>query len=642
MTHPPLRHGVAKPPLRPVGGVCAQETEDFVNKRTIKLSLSTVSLAILSVAVQAQSTQTTGLAAAVQQAINQNPEVTARLNALRAAGNEVEVARGQYLPSVDLSASVGRDNDRITSRSPASQSLSRTGLALSASQILWNGMATTKEVTRLDHARLTRYFEFLGTTEETALEATRAYLDVERYRKLVSLAEDNYVQHKYAFNQLQTKFKAGVGRGVDAEQANARLALAESNLTTEQANLHDVSTRYLRIVGDVPAASTDNGGADLSKGIPPSNLETIQQALAKHPSISAAVENMRAAQAQAQGVESSYQPTVEARLRTGVGNNFDGVQDQKRDSSAEIVLNWNLFNGGSDKARVRQYADLLNQAADQRDRACRDVRQTVAIAHNDIRKLQDQLLALDRNVLAIEKARDAYRQQFDIGQRSLLDLLNAENELYTAKRSYANAEFDLQLAYARTQAARYSLTTTLGLAPAADDTQDLPQDWQAADDAAQRCPVTAVDVKAISLSDLDARARKLSVPVMAAAPVAVAPSAPAPAASPAVATVQQRLRDWADAWMAKDVDGYLGFYAKDFAPSRSTRAKWTQERRRLVSKTGTIELTLDNIQSQAQGDAVVTRFDQKYTSSNFQDRSVKVLTWKQIDGKWVIVKESNR
>ena len=289
-----------------------------MNKRTIKLSLSAVSLAILSVAVQAQSTQTTGLAAAVQQAINQNPEVTARLNALRAAGNEVEVARGQYLPSVDLRASVGRDNDRITSRSPASQSLSRTGLALSASQILWNGMATTKEVTRLDHARLTRYFEFLGTTEETALEATRAYLDVERYRKLVSLAEDNYVQHKYAFNQLQTKFKAGVGRGVDAEQANARLALAESNLTTEQANLHDVSTRYLRIVGDVPAASTDNGGADLSKGIPPSNLETIQQALAKHPSISAAVENMRAAQAQAQGVESSYQPTVEARLRTGV------------------------------------------------------------------------------------------------------------------------------------------------------------------------------------------------------------------------------------------------------------------------------------------------------------------------------------
>ncbi len=613
-----------------------------MNKKTIKLSLSSLSLAILSVAAHAQSTQPTGLAAAVQQAINNNPDVTARLNALRAAANEVDVARGQYLPSVDLSASVGRDSDRITSRSPASQSLSRNGLALSASQILWDGMATSKEVSRLGHARLTRYFEFLGATEETALEATRAYLDVERYRKLVSLAEDNYVQHKYAFDQLQTKFKAGVGRGVDAEQANARLALAESNLTTEQANLHDVSARYLRIVGDLPTASSAAVNPQLSKGILPANIDTINQALAQHPSISAAIENLRAAQAQAQGAESRYQPTVEARVRTGVGKNFDGVQDQKRDSSAEILLNWNLFNGGSDKARVRQYADLINQAADQRDRACRDVRQTVAIAHNDIRKLQDQLVALDRNVLAIEKARDAYRQQFDIGQRSLLDLLNAENELYTAKRSYANAETDLQLAYARTQAAKYSLTSTLGLSREAEGTQELVQDWQAADDAAQRCPVTAIDVKATSLGELDARARKLAVPALTAAPVVAAPSAPAPVASPAVATVQQRLRDWADAWMAKDVDGYLSFYAKDFAPSRSTSAKWIAERRRLVSKTGTIKLTLDDIQTQAQGDAVVTRFQQKYNSSNYKDNSVKVLTWKQIDGKWLIVKESNR
>ncbi len=618
-----------------------------MNKKTIKLSLSTLTLAILSVTAQAQSTQPSGLAGAVQQAINNNPEVTSRLNAMRAAGNEVDVARGQYLPSVDLSASIGRDSDRITSRSPASQSLSRTGLALSATQVLWNGMATSKEVSRLGHARLTRYFEFLSVSEETALEAARAYMDVERYRKMVTLAEDNYVQHKYAFDQLQTKFKAGVGRGVDAEQANARLALAESNLTTELANLHDVSARYLRIVGDAPGASATGVTTDLSKGILAGNVDTINQALAQHPSISAAVENLRAVQDQAQSANSRYQPTVEARVRTGVGKNFDGVQDQKRDSSAEILLNWNLFNGGRDKARVRQYADLINQAADQRDRACRDVRQTVAIAHNDIRKLQDQMSALDRNVLAIEKARDAYRQQFDIGQRSLLDLLNAENELYTAKRAYANAEFDLQLAYARTQAAKYSLTSSLGLARQAEATDDAPQNWQAAGDAAQRCPVTAIDVQATSLADLDARARKLAVPAQqrATTPVVTPPSAPTPspaATSPAIETVSQRLREWAGAWMAKDVDSYLGFYAKDFAPIRSTSAKWAQERRRLLSKGGPIEVKLSNLQALSQGDAVVTSFDQTYTSSNFKDVSAKVLTWKQLDGTWVIVKESNR
>ena len=130
-------------------------------------------------------------------------------------------------------------------------------------------------------------------------------------------------------------------------------------------------------------------------------------------------------------------------MRAGGGRNFDGVPDQTRDTSAEMVLNWNLYNGGSDQARVRQQTNLMNQAADLRDKACRDARQTAAIAYNDTRKLDEQLRALDRNTLAIEKARDAYRQQFDIGQRSLLDLLNSENELYTAKRAYANAEFDL-------------------------------------------------------------------------------------------------------------------------------------------------------------------------------------------------------
>ncbi|WP_290874657.1 TolC family protein, partial [Aquabacterium sp.] len=314
--------------------------------------LTTLSVACLLSVAHAQ-TASAGLADAVQKAITNNPEVTARLNALQAAANETDVASGGFRPVIGLSASVGRDSDRITSRSPASQSLTRNGIALTANQMLWDGLATRTEVDRLGHARLTRYFEFLAATEDTALETAKAYLDVQRYRKLVALAEDNYVQHKYAADQLQSKFKAGVGRGVDAEQSNARLALAESNLTTEVANLHDVSARYLRLVGEAPAPRLASV-AGLEKGLLPGNTDTVNQSLSRHASISAAVENLRAVQSQAKGKESPFQPKVEARFRTGVGKNFDGVQDQKRDTAAELLLNWNLYNGGSDQARVKQ------------------------------------------------------------------------------------------------------------------------------------------------------------------------------------------------------------------------------------------------------------------------------------------------
>ena len=128
-------------------------------------------------------------------------------------------------------------------------------MGLNLTQLLWDDLGTRNDIERLRHDRLARYFDFVDASEQAALEAARAHCDVLRFRRLVQLAEDNYVQHRYAFLQIQSRFKAGMGRGVDLEQAGARQALAESNLSTEVANLHDVTTRYLRVVGSAPAKS---------------------------------------------------------------------------------------------------------------------------------------------------------------------------------------------------------------------------------------------------------------------------------------------------------------------------------------------------------------------------------------------------
>lgn len=484
-------------------------------------------IALLPCAIQvtAQTSQTADpLRSAVEKAVLTNPDVSARFNAYRASIDAVDAARAAYFPKLDLSASVGYDKDKITSRVPEGQSLNRNGASLTLTQLLWDGLGTRREVQRVSRERLTRYFELLDVTEQTALEAARAYYDVQRFRRLVQLAEDNYVQHKYASLQIQSRFKAGVGRGVDLEQANARLALAESNLTTEIANLHDVTVRYQRVIGEAPPKQLPTL-ALLDKDMPASAEEAMSTAIRQSPAVSASIEALRAARSAADTRRSVYQPRVEARLRTGGGKNFDGVSDQKRDSSAEIVLNWNLYNGGGDAARIRQQVNFVNQAADQRDKSCRDVRQVSAIAFNDIRKLIDQIQMLDRNTLAIEKARDAYRQQFDIGQRSLLDLLNSENEVYTAQRAYANAEYDLGVAYARTHAAMNQLTTQLGVAridPSAADAAG----WSAGDDAPGRCPIVVSEVPTVDRAVLDERARQIAASV---APVSTAPKAATPA-----------------------------------------------------------------------------------------------------------------
>ena len=449
------------------------------------------------------------LRGAAQKALAGNPELSARLNALRASAAAVDAARGGLYPRVDIEGSAGRTSDRITSRNPEGQSLSRSGAALSLTQLLWDANVVRSDIERLHHDKLVRWFDLLDSTETTALEAVRAHHDVMRQRALMALAEDNYVQHRYATTQIGSRVRAGVGRGVDLEQANARLALAESNLSTETANLHDVTARYLRIVGELPPQRVARSSAS-NAGLAASAGEATTLAVQASPAVSASIENLRAARSAAKGREgAAWQPRVEARLRSGIGRNFDGVPDQRRDTSAEVVLNWNLYNGGSDQARIRQAADLVNQAADQRDKVCRDTRQVAAIAFNDTQKLGDQLQALDRNVLAIEKARDAYRQQFDIGQRSLLDLLNAENELYTAKRAYTNAEFDLLVAQARTLAATQRLSTQLGLTRA-DAGMPAPSGWSSGDAEPTRCPALVADAYgSVPRGELDARAQRL-------------------------------------------------------------------------------------------------------------------------------------
>ncbi|HSW26813.1 MAG TPA: TolC family protein, partial [Burkholderiaceae bacterium] len=285
------------------------------------------------------------MAKAARKALETNPDVTARVNALRASLDAVSVARAGWLPRVDAEAGAGRTEDRITARNPVNGTLDHGGVALNISQLLWDGTALTSQIRRLDHERQTRWFELLDVSELITLDAVRAYIDVARSRRLVEYSEDNYVDHRFYYSQIQSRVRAGVGRGVDLEQAAARVALAESNLTTDTQNLHDVVARYLRVVGEAPLQKPprpDSFGAAL----PSTATEAMDVALRNSAAINAAIENLRSARAAVSERESAFWPKLEARVRAGSGHNFDAVPDQKREVTAGVVLNWNLFAGG--------------------------------------------------------------------------------------------------------------------------------------------------------------------------------------------------------------------------------------------------------------------------------------------------------
>ena len=578
-----------------------------------------------------------------QKVVLTNPEVLEKWHAFKAAGGDVDVARAGFYPRIDYTYGTGKED--LKQPGVADRDYNRSGHLLTLNQMLYDGFATVNDVKRMDKLRLTRYFELLDVAEAAALEAARAYFDVIRYRQLLLLAEANYVEHRSSYELLLRRAQSGAGRRVDVEHAAGRLALAELNLNTEAANLHDVTSRYLRLVGEQPPAVMF-GPARLERGFPASEADALKLAFKQNPTLRAAVENVEATQHEVEMRRSAFHPRVDLRLRNDRANNVDGVTGLREQNIAEVVLSYNLFNGGADVARQSVFVERKNQALDLRDKACRDIRQTLSIAYNEVQRLQAQRSSIDHQVNSIEKTRDAYKAQFNIGQRSLLDLLDTENELLTARRTAVNADVDIDHAYLRTQAGIGRLLEFLGLKRI--DENEAPDAGEMATIVeSEICPPEAPRSYLVNLEALTARALAqldAAKPVTEPPPPPAAPVLPAPNVQTPQVIVQDRVKAWAAAWSAKSFDLYAGFYAESFVPADgSSRATWAKQRQQRLARAKQVQVEVRNLKLKDAGnDALLAEFEQAYSSDTYGDVTIKELKWVKVDGQWLIERETAR
>lgn len=598
----------------------------------------------------AASVGATGLSLkeAAQLAVLSNPEVLARWHTIQAAQGERDAARGGLLPRVDLTLAKGREQGGELGTG------NRSANSLSLTQLLYDGFATRNEIRRLDHATRVRMFEFFDSSESVALEAVRAYVDVVRYRELVRLAEDNFVEHQAVFSQTDQRVKARVAPSVDLEQVAGRRALAQSNLLTETANLHDTTARFQRVIGRLPSPQAELPGYLLQE-IPADATTALRRVQQRHGALQASIENVRAANAALAARKGAYGPRVDFRLRKDHGSGASAVNGNSSPSAAELVLSWNLFNGFSDQARDRQFAQQVNVAKDLRDKTCRDTRQTLMIAYNDVNKLREQLEYLTLHETSTARALTAYRLQFSIGQRTLLSLLDTENELFQARRAVVNARQDLHFGYARTQAGMGNLLRALEITSLGTDRDSEAPTSLADGESPQDCPAEPVinyatdkDALAMRASQLARRTAPVASPVLPAATVA-ASTAPAAAVSASadpqkagIQAVTQALQAWRSAWAERDVAAYLQFYAPGFTPPKGlSRAAWEANRRNVIARSTGVSIGLDEIVVQLQDqDYATTVFRQAYRSASYRDQLVKTIRWERIDGRWLIVQES--
>ncbi|MEG1080157.1 MAG: TolC family outer membrane protein [Pseudomonas sp.] len=393
----------------------------------------------LPFALAASFVQAQSLPEAMQKALEVHPEIQAGVNSRIAADYQLRAAKGGYLPKVDVLAGYGREGTDSPSTGNRWETLNRGESSVRLRQMVFDGFATSSEVGRQQATVNARAYSLLGTSERTALTVAQVYLDVLTRREMVRLAEDNLRSHERIFDQIKLRTSRGVGRLADLDQAEARLAQARNNLITEQTNLADAKTNYLSVVGQMPE--------ELSAPAPfidllPANLdEARQQMVESSPILRSAESDIAAAEKQYEAAKSTFYPRFDAELGRTADNDIDGMNGHNNEWQAMLRMSFNLYNGGSNKADLESKSYLTNQALDIRNNALRQLNEELGLAWNAMDNANAQLPIAQQYVDYSNNVRTAYQKQFSLGERTLLDLLDSENELFTAQRRLTEVKY---------------------------------------------------------------------------------------------------------------------------------------------------------------------------------------------------------
>lgn len=404
------------------------------------------------------------LADAVTRGLLTNPEYGVVANNRRATDEELSQAEGLYLPSIDLSADTGSeytDDVGTRARGKDSESLWRYETGATLTQMLFDGFESSSEIERQEHRVESAAHRVHETAEFVGLDIVESYLEVLRQRELLGIARTNVQEHLVMLNEIRSAQDAGRTTAADIAQADARIAAARANEASVRQSLREAEARYIQQTGVEPDALIIPSIP--VEAVTPTVEDAVRTALAESPTLDIYEADMDVAWAEYEATGANFYPHVDLQLNARQGDNLGGVEGRDTSASALVTMNWNVFRGGIDTALRRENIYRHAQTKEARAKAARglekDVRQTWAA----MLAAGERAVEYSAQAEANERVVSAYKEQFDLDRRTLLDVLDSQNELFVSRSNTVNAEYLEMLAVFRLLALQGRLLDSLSI-----------------------------------------------------------------------------------------------------------------------------------------------------------------------------------
>jgi len=401
--------------------------------------------------------------AALVRAYQNNPQLNAQRAQVRSTDENVPQALSGYRPKVAVTASAGYQyTDVNTTAGGTPTQIVRTevhganaprSVGATVSQTLFNGQQTANR-TRAAESQVSASREGLRVLEQSVLlSAATIYMDYLQNAAIVEVQKSNVRVLEQTLKQTNDRFNVGEVTRTDVAQSEAQLAAGKTQLLTAEANLTTTRANFRRIIGDEPVALAP--GSPVDRFLPPTLPGAVELGLTQNPNVTAAMFGIDVSYLQVKVNEGALFPTV--TLQTSVQQSYEQTMTIFRSFGASTVaqLSVPIYQGGAEYSLIRQSKESLTQQRLNLEQVRDQTRANVVTAWGQLVAGKAQVQSAQAQVTASEIALNGVREEAKAGQRTTLDVLNAQQALVNARVALVTAQHDRVVA-------SYSVLNTVG------------------------------------------------------------------------------------------------------------------------------------------------------------------------------------
>ena len=421
------------------------------------MRFSLVFILIAATTLVAQDLKTT-----INEVLSSNPIIVERLKNYNTTREDITIAEAGYYPKIDLSLGVGYEDTQKDSPTLGEQSFDYSVYqnSLKYTQNLFKGFETTYQVQQHENRTTSAAYHYIEKVNDTSFRMVDTYLQVMKNKELLETARANVKINTEIFTKVQKLYDSGLTTLSEVNKIESSLALAKSNLIVQENTLLDVQYNLHRILGrDLNPKDMSKPTLDIT--LPKTMDEATHFAIQTNPSLLVSEYNIRLAQATYKESESPFYPSLDIEVSQAMNKNLSGVEGKDDRFRAMAYITYNFFNGFADSAAKQKNISNIHQEVELKNQLRREVIEGLRLSWAANKKLSEQLIHLRDYKEFSLKTLTLYAKEYDLGRRSLLDLLSAQNDFIGSKSQIINTEYSILFAKYRILDAMGILVTTV-------------------------------------------------------------------------------------------------------------------------------------------------------------------------------------